>query len=318
MSDGADLLIPFAMCSAPACGQAASQLALPHLQRLLALLAPGAPDEGAAQSLSPPHERVLASSLGLASIPDGLIPWAAWEARQAGLGAPGDGWAWITPCHWRVATDHVAMAPPADLQLDGADSKALFDAIRPYFEGDGLVLQPTLPGRWLASGELFRELPTASIDRVAGRVIDPWIPRSGAARPLRRLQQEMQMLLYTHPVNDARLQRGLLPVNSFWVSGTGALAGAPPNAAAAAPVVADDLRDAALRDDAAAWSAAWTALDARECQRLLAALARREPVRITLCGERHARSWSGPAGGALRRLAGWLRPQPVSRTLEAL
>ena len=60
--------------------------------------------------------------------------------------------------------------------------------------------------------------------------------------------------------------------------------------AARGVLAADDLREAALRDDAAAWTAAWSELDAREGERLLAALARREPVRLTLCGERAALS----------------------------
>jgi hypothetical protein len=66
-------------------------------------------------------------------------------------------------------------------------------------------------------------LTPASLDRVVGRVIDGWMPRAGEAKALRRLQQEMQMLLYTHPVNEERARGGLLPVNSFWASGTGAL-----------------------------------------------------------------------------------------------
>lgn len=316
MSDGADLLIPFAMPAAPACSEAARGLALPRLQKLLALLAPGEPDTGEAESLTPPHERALARRAGL-PLEDGLVPWAAREARAAGLGGGSEGWAWITPCHWRVGTDHVAMAPPDELGLETADAQALHDAMRPYFDADGIALEAVTPTRWLARGELFRTLPTASLDRVAGRVLDPWMPRTEAARPLRRLQQEMQMLLYTHPLNDARQQRGLAPVNSFWASGTGTLGDAP-QAAPREPQVVDDLRAAALRDDAAAWAAAWMALDAREGDRLLAALERREPVRLTLCGERSAQTWSGPAAGAWRRLANWLRPAPIARTLEAL
>lgn len=316
MSDGADLLIPFAMASAPACSEAAARLVLPRLQKLLALLAPGEPDAGEPDSLTPPHERALARWLGL-PLADGLVPWAAREARAAGLGDGGEGWAWITPCHWRVGTDHVAMAPPEALQLETADAQALYAAMRPYFDADGIALQPVTPTRWLARGELFRTLPTASLDRVAGRVLDAWMPGTEAARPLRRLQQEMQMLLYTHPLNDARQQRGLSPVNSFWASGTGTLEDAP-RPAGPEPQVADDLRAAALRDDATAWTAAWSALDAREGERLLAAVERREPVRLTLCGERGARTWTGPAGGAWRRLSTWLRPAPIARTLEAL
>ncbi|MFM1764286.1 MAG: hypothetical protein RIU71_49, partial [Pseudomonadota bacterium] len=40
------------------------------------------------------------------------------------------------------------------------------------------------------------------------------------ARTLQRLQSEMQMLLYQHPVNDLRSQHGRWAVNSFWVHRT--------------------------------------------------------------------------------------------------
>src|SRR5206468_3962008 len=160
------------------------------------------------------------------------------------------------------------------------------------------------PLRWLAQGEIFRTLPTASLDRVVGRSIERWQPAGASGRPLRRLQQEMQMLLYTLPLNDARQRGGLLPVNSFWVSGTGVL---PPDVGAA-PVpglqVTSSLRDAALVGDWRAWTAAWQQLDANECARLLQELDRGRTVRVTLCGEAGSRTLSSTAaGGAWRRLA---------------
>ena len=39
--------------------------------------------------------------------------------------------------------------------------------------------------------------------------------------PLGRLHIEMQMLFYTHPINDERAEQGLPPVNSLWVHGLG-------------------------------------------------------------------------------------------------
>ena len=100
----------------------------------------------------------------------------------------------------------------------------LLAAMEPYFAEDGITLTYQAPLRWLARGELFRTLPTASLDRVIGQTIDRWMPAGDAGRSLRRLQQEMQMLLYTLPLNDARQRGGLLPVNSFWASGSGASA----------------------------------------------------------------------------------------------
>ena len=121
MSDGVHLLIPFAYSLADGCKQALSELALPQLERLLARLSLTGTDSGDETSLSMPHERMLAREYGLTA-PDGLIPWAAWRVKEAGrdpLGAP---WALITPCHWRVATDHISMGQPQDLQLDASDS----------------------------------------------------------------------------------------------------------------------------------------------------------------------------------------------------
>jgi hypothetical protein len=317
MSDGVHLLIPFAACLAPGCREATATLELPQLQRLLARLEPAAADCGDAHSLSPPHERVLAEECGL-SAPDGCIPWAAWQVQQAGGDAAGAAWAWITPCHWHVATDHIVMKHPQDLRLDGADSTALLAAMQPFFAQDGIALEYHAPTRWLARGELFRGLATASLDRVVGRDIDAWVPRAAAAGPLRRLQQEMQMLLYTHAVNDERVRGGLAPVNSFWASGTGALPAAPRPAQPPGLLLPHGLRDAALLQDWPAWTAAWQQVDRQHCLALNQALDRGQPVTLTLCGESNARSWSGRGAGLWRRLCNALGNEPLSRRFETL
>jgi hypothetical protein len=317
MSDGVHLSIPFAACRLEGCREAAVGLKLPRLQRLLARLEPSDIDIGEAASLSPPHERVLAAASGL-SAPDGCIPWAAWQVQQDGGDADRQAWAWITPCHWNVATDHIVMQPPQELRFDGEESQTLLTAMQPFFAQDGIVLQPHGPSRWLARGELFRDLATASLDRVSGRDIAPWVPRAAAAGPLRRLQQEMQMLLYTHPVNDERTRRGLVPVNSFWASGTGALPAAPAPAPAVGLLLPQGLRDAALLQDWATWAAAWQEIDRQQCNGLLQSLERGQPVTLTLCGDANARSWSGRGGGLWQRLRGALRPQPIERLLDSL
>ena len=212
---------------------------------LLARLDEGALDAGATSDLSLPHERALARAIGLPA-GDGLVPWAAWERQLAHQDAGTMPWAWLTPCHWEVGMDHVRMHAPAHLRLSPDHSRAMFDAMRPYFEEDGIALTWEAPDRWLAQGEVFLDLPCASLDRVVGRLVDDWLPRRSATGTLQRLQQEMQMLLYTHPVNEAREGQRLPTVNSFWVSGAGSLAidsgGRPP----AGVKVEPRLRDAAL------------------------------------------------------------------------
>jgi hypothetical protein len=311
------LLVPFAACPAAECAQALRGLALPNLQRLATRLGVEGMDAGDAASLSPPHERALARAYGL-PVADGLVPLAAMEQRQAGREAAG-GWAWIHPAHWHVGADHIAMAHPQDLQLDAEDSRALLEALRPWFAGDGITLTWEAPLRWLAQGDLFRTLPTASLDRVAGRRVEPWLPAGAAGAPVRRLQQEMQMLLYTLPLNDARQRGGLLPVNSFWISGSGAL---PPDAPARpdpALQVTPYLRDAALAGDWRAWASAWEQLDARECARLLKLLDKGRAVRLTLCGAASARTLSsGAAPQGWRRLTRMFAAPTAASLLEGL
>ena len=160
-----------------------------------------------------------------------------------------------------------------------------------------------MPGRWLARGEVFRTLATASPDRAAGQPISAWAPLTDALKPVRKLQNEMQMLLYTQRVNDERAARGAQPINSFWLSGTGALPKDTGAAKGAEPTIAATLRTAALRDDGAGWTAAWQALDAGPIAELLAAYRRGEAVQLTLCGDRSARRFTPQSRGAL----GWVK-----------
>jgi hypothetical protein len=317
MSDGTHLLIPFAASRSAGCREALAQLALPNLEKLLARMRLVLDDAGEDTALSMPHERALAREYGIEG-PDGRIPWAAWRLQQAGRDTRFAPWARITPCHWKVGRDHVAMAHPQDLKLDADDSQRLLAAIQPYFEEDGIRLEYDAPTLWLARGEVFRHLATASLDRVVGRTIDPWIPRGAVGGTLRRLQQEMQMLLYTHEVNDQRVRGGLLPVNSFWVSGTGAL---PPSAATEPPAglqSINTLRDMALLEDWPAWSAAWQQLDEQKLSRLLRDANQGRPVKLTLCGERHARTWESAPPSLKQRFSSLFGRQAASTLLEQL
>ncbi len=311
------MLVPFAAGAGPQAAQALAELQLPHVQKLLRRLAVEATDAGDARSLSPPHERVLARACGLEPA-EGLIPLAALQVQRAGEDAAGHGWAWVTPAHWQVARDHITMAHPQQLQLDADDSRALLAAMAPYFAEDGITLTYDAPLRWRARSDLFRHLPTASLDRVMGRTLEQdWMPSGTAGAPLRRLQQEMQMLLYTLPLNEARQRGGLLPVNSFWISGTGALPADHPGTAAGLQVT-PYLRDAAMAGDWRGWAAAWQQFDGREAVRLLKDLDKGRTVRLTLCGEAGARTWSSAAVGAWKRLTGWLGAPSLAKALEGL
>jgi len=295
-------LIPFSLWTAH--GPEASVLAkaeLPHLRAWLTQ-APRVDvqvdpvQEPMLATLSPPHERAWAQVVGW-PMTDGGLPWAARAAVAHGCAQAQDGWAFITLCNWHVSNGQVTLGDPADLQIDDATDAVLFNAMHSFFAEDGIALHTYKPGQWLAQSPLLADLPTASLDRVIGRNIDPWLvgshvsadALSPAAQLLRRLQNEMQMLLYTHPVNEGRG----LTINSFWVHGTGALPSeatggrvAQANQSALQePVVVHTLRESALQQDLIGWLEAWQHVDAHVIAPMLARVAVGEPQRLVLCGE---------------------------------
>jgi hypothetical protein len=326
------LLLPFAACADT--DWRATLTALPtaqtqHFGKLLQGMQLLQTDSADAMSMSPPHERALARVHGLGgnSPLDGLIPWAAWEHQQRTQHEPSEetrarSWAHVTPCHWLMGREHATLTDPDTLALTEADSRALMAAMQTYFDADGIHLHYVTAQRWLAEGDLFKGLPTASLDRVLGRSVDPWLPAGSSGKTLRRLQNEMQMLLYTHPINEARSRQRQLPINSIWFSGTGDLPeqGRRPDAAPDQQQLNTPrtLANAALRDDWPAYADAWGSLDALEAKDWLARQSAGEVVRLTLCGERTAKTFESAPRSLLRRFNQLLKPKPLLGLLETL
>ncbi len=303
---------------------------LPHFRQALSTRQAQAlqADEEGEFSFSLPHEMAWARAFGgpgasLEPHPEwrpGGLPLAAWEAQQRGLFAASDSaWAWMSPCHWAVGTQQVVLQTPEQLRLSPLESQQLLEAVRPLLLEDGIRLHFVDANRWLAEGEVFRHVRTAAIERAAGRDVAQWLPAGHPGKPLRRLQSELQMLLYsdpktealTHTMTEARRAQGLQSVNSFWFSGAGALpatlrqsslsaegtpsdsklkSGSENSASPLKPCVYLGLREAALNNDLDAWARAWLALDAALGKGLLPANAA-----LTLCGERASQTWRPPS-----------------------
>ena len=310
------LLIPFASALSEAATQVTHDLHLPHLERCLARLTPTARDEGEASTLLPPHERAIAAAWGWGSADDAndSLPFAAHAAAADGVDVGELVWGLVTPAHWLVGRDHVVLADPAELRLDADESHALFDVVRDLFESEGFTLAWGAPTRWYAAHESLAGLACASLDRAIGRNVEPWLPQPPHARLIRRLQSEVQLLLYPHPINEAREERAALTVNSFWLSGCGRHLSAETHAVQ----IDQRLRAPLLAEDWAGWAEAWRALD----DGVLADLAKRAQagaeVSLTLCGERSAQRFENRRQSLTQRLAGHWKASTMHAVLEGL
>ncbi|MDR7331324.1 hypothetical protein [Roseateles asaccharophilus] len=290
------LLIPHASALDEAARHAFSGLALPHLTALLGRLT--ATDTWGSDEFAPlpPHQVALAALRGQDQ------PSAAAWAVDAG---PGLAWALMTPVHLSVGTDGVDVLPPAALDLSESDAAGFAAVLRELWpEQEGWQWRILDANRWaVGHATALDGLLAASIERAAGRPIEPWLPES---RVLRRWQNEAQMLLHGHALNNAREARGQHVVNSVWIGDIGRSNGRP------ADVKVDDrLAAPLLNGDLAAWAEAWQRLDAGP-------LANPQITSLTLCGERFARRFTAQPLSFMDKIKRRFQTPDVAAVMEAL
>ncbi len=306
------LMIPHASSAGEAGTALLADLPLPRLSLLLGLLQPHGARLGSDEySFNTPLELALAGlrsgAAAAAQAQPGTLPTAAWLAHSHGLSAAGQDWAWawalLTPLHLSVGSDQITALAPAALNLSEAESREFFATLGELWPADeGWQAHWIAPTQWLIAHPKLAGLASASLDRVVQRSVDAWMPQ---ARGLRTLQNEVQMLLHGQALNEAREARGALPLNSVWISGCGA---AQTSTLPADLQLEERLREPLLNGDWAAWAEAWRALDAGPVAQALALATSGQPVQLTLCGERHAQSYTLPPRTPLRQL--WQRLLP--------
>lgn len=159
------------------------------------------------------------------------LPSAPYALAGDG-GNPGDDfWVHADPVHLAAGMSQVAVAGGDALAVMREEAEALSEAINTHF-GDALRVYPLRPGRWYARIATPPPGGAAPLAAVLGRNVR--LPEAGdPAVGWHALMNEMQMLLFEHPVNLAREQRGAPAINGVWLWGGGRAA-----AVSAAPLTA--------------------------------------------------------------------------------
>lgn len=210
----------------------------------------------------------------------GCTPYEAWQLERAGypartdapLGAglgplmagdavTDDEPVWIAElAHLSLGTDQAVLLDPGQMDVRADESQALLEAALPSIEEAGFGARILTPERWRLTLPAGLAPRTASPTAVAGQPLRDWWSQDAATRPWRRLLNEIQMAWYGHPVNEARGERGLPPVNALWLyGGASSWPQLDGTGATPAPTEAGDIRlltelDAAQRhEDWATW-----------------------------------------------------------------
>ena len=139
----------------------------------------------------------------------------------------------IEPVHIHAARDHLVLTSTQILDIQAAEADALFDSVKDIFAEMSTVTHRSMPHKWFIESQALQTLSTVSTTQAEGRNIDHWMPSDtsieGVARQWRKWQNEIQMIWFNHPVNEARQAEGMLSINSVWISGNGTLADIKPN-----------------------------------------------------------------------------------------
>lgn len=143
------------------------------------------------------------------------------EEKGTGEAYP-NGWHCADPVHLRFHQERIILADASRLAIQPEEAAALVESLNREFAGRG-QFHMAHPERWYVR---FNDDPATSeapLSTVAGRRILMSPARDAATRALRQIQNEIQMILHGHPVNQAREAQGLSPVNGIWLWGGGKL-----------------------------------------------------------------------------------------------
>lgn len=138
---------------------------------------------------------------------------------------PNDSWLIIEPVHLHATRDHLVLIPPKQLEIPPEEELSLrlsaLESLQSFFS-DEIIFTPR---QWYCKSGQFETLKTYTPLQAQGRNIDIWMPKdttiAGVARKWRQLQNEIQMIWHDHPINQARIQHGNVPINSIWIYGIG-------------------------------------------------------------------------------------------------
>ncbi|MBS0348667.1 MAG: hypothetical protein JSR69_19650 [Proteobacteria bacterium] len=314
----------------------ADDLALPALSKLLGFA-------NVAWTPRSTPETLLAERFGLTD----RLPHARFRRLGESTPAPADGhWLCCDPVHLHFSRDTLLLNDAGGLDITREEADALMDGLNKTFADIGHFEAPA-PDRWyirLAAEPQPAFHPLADVN---GRPVQLFLPEGEEVPRWARLSNELEVWLFSHPVNAAREERGQRTINGIWLWGNGTASAASPPAWSAiqarqafarglachfslAPAAADrylrpdgnglalvdDLQRPLLHQDRELWRNALQALESNWFAPLLADLkARRlEAVRISVPSDRNSLQLDIASKGLWKF---WRKPRPLASALAS-
>ncbi|MAS82727.1 MAG: hypothetical protein CMF45_08560 [Legionellales bacterium] len=165
----------------------------------------------------------LCELFGLTAKEENDLPIAA-ISRLIDDNQPSEGvWLRADPVHIRADRDGLILIDNNQFTISQHDALALASDINIILKPYELELEVPDPYRWYLRIKDDLKIRTAPIDSVVGRDILPFMPSGDGRSNLTQLMNDIQMTLHDSDVNKKREQEKMLPINSLWFWGYGAL-----------------------------------------------------------------------------------------------
>lgn len=251
------LIVPDLFLPTDIAAQVTQGLALPALERMLA--------RGVHQTVDASSLEALLCDLffepGYIGTPVAAVA-AAFDALGEGC------WLRADPAHMQLSRNQLVLHPLVDMAAD--EAVQLCVALNEHFAGQGMTFAAPHPRRWYLRLEAHPDILTVPMSQAGGNDIRGLLPEGAEGARWQQLFNEMQMLLFSHPLNAVREERGELSVNCLWLWGNGAADLRSP--CGYAEVVSDEELAGMFASAAgvrfASWSGQWRA-DTAEGEQLL-------------------------------------------------
>jgi hypothetical protein len=148
------------------------------------------------------------------------IPNAALAWQQAGNDAGSAYWLYAAPVHLVLQRDSFSLAGPVPLVLEQPEIDALTVDLNTHFASDKMQFF-WREDKWLLRLQQSPQIQTTNPQLAINKNIVNFLPTGEGAMDWASFQNEVQMLLFAHPVNAARELKRLTLVNSIWCYGGG-------------------------------------------------------------------------------------------------
>jgi hypothetical protein len=108
--------------------------------------------------------------------------------------------------------------------ISAAEAEQISASLNEHFAGQGMEFFAPHPQRWYVRLDTPPRIRTRTLSQVIGGDVRRVLPTGEDAPRWHQVFNEIQMLLFAHPLNEVREARGALTINSVWLWGNGHVA----------------------------------------------------------------------------------------------